>query len=1098
MTRGENVRYSVKNSRGNKEIPKRVHLGFLLLRFLVLSGVIAPFTHAQITLDGTMGPSGPLTGPDYVISDNLGQLKGTNLFHSFGEFNVLTGESATFTGPDVIENVIGRVTGGNESFIDGLIKSEILDADLFLLNHWGFMFGPHATLDLNGSFHVSTGDYLKLSDGGILYVDPAEASVLTVAPPEAFGFLGDNHARISFQESMLSVPAGETLSIVGGDIDIAGGSLGTHGGRINLVSVASAGEVTSHMDIASFEQLGEIDIREEGYVNTSGDPAGTVFIRGGNLTVDYSSIDSSSDGSSDGGNIDIRLKEDLVLANEGRIVADADYDGDASDVTIEAHNISISAGGYIKTRSYSSGDAGEISLTVGTLEINEESSVESSTEGSGDAGNITVTATDMISISGSADNVFRTGISSEAFLCSGDAGDIHVSTPNITLESGVISTESVLASGNSGDVHVEVGSLELTGGALITSGTSGPGKGGAITVNATDSISIADFGSALESTTGSSGNAGSISVCTPALIIKDYGYIEATTFGDGNAGDVFLEVGNLTLKDSGRISTEVSLFKAGRGGNITVSATDSIFISHQSSDSFVSAGISTRTNGSGDGGTISMSTPTLIMNDGTISAGASIISSGRAGDISLNVGSLTLMDGASIDTSTLGVGDGGELNITAETVSLSGYSVNVWGDFIVSGIASITGSEGNGGNIVLDARTLTLTDGSQISAFSSGNGAGGGLNITAVTVSLSGYSVDGERNVYSSGLYNSAESEGHAGSISLDVGSLMVSNGATIGTWSRGAGNGGEIRIVAETVSLSGYGAISEGIFLSSLDSDSFAEGNAGNIILNAGTLTLTDGAQITSSSRGDGDGGEVGITAESVGISGFAVKSDGTIFESGLFSSANGEGSGGSILLQAEDVQLNNKGMISAESTGSGYAGSVSINATDKFLSSDGSVTTEATETDGGNIQISAGYMVHLVDSELTASVGGGPETEGGNITIDPEYVILNGSKIIANAFEGRGGNIRISAGTFLADPESTVDASSALGIDGTVDIRSPIVNVSSIVAPLSRSYVSAVQLLSEPCEARIKGGKYSSFIIKGRGGLPLQPEGILPSPVN
>jgi large exoprotein involved in heme utilization and adhesion len=168
-----------------------------------------------------------------------------------------------------------------------------------------------------------------------------------------------------------------------------------------------------------------------------------------------------------------------------------------------------------------------------------------------------------------------------------------------------------------------------------------------------------------------------------------------------------------------------------------------------------------------------------------------------------------------------------------------------------------------------------------------------------------------------------------------------------------------------------------------------------------------------------------------------------------------------------------------------------------DTYLSRDSSLTTEATQADGGNIDMHVGYMVYLIDSEITATVGGGPETVGGNITIDPEYFVLNGSDIIANAFEGQGGNIRISAGTFMADPESVVSASSALGIDGTVDIRSPIINISGFIGPLPKDFSGAAKLLREPCAARIRGEEYGSFVISGRDGLPVEPHGLLPSPI-
>src|SRR5919198_4344980 len=105
-----------------------------LLSGLVLLQALLAISQAQITLDGSLGPRGPLTGPNYRIGAELGQIRGRNLFHSFGQFNVPTGGSATFTGPNSIANIVGRVTGGEASSGDGTIASTIPHANLFLLN----------------------------------------------------------------------------------------------------------------------------------------------------------------------------------------------------------------------------------------------------------------------------------------------------------------------------------------------------------------------------------------------------------------------------------------------------------------------------------------------------------------------------------------------------------------------------------------------------------------------------------------------------------------------------------------------------------------------------------------------------------------------------------------------------------------------------------------------------------------------------------------------------------------------------------------------------------------------------------------------------
>ena len=118
----------------------------LLLGSVLLQTVLLALSQAQITLDGSLGPRRSLIGPNYQIGDELGQIRGSNLFHSFGEFNVPTGDSATFTGPTMIANILSRVTGGQPSSIDGILRSEIAGANLYLLNPNGVMFGRNAAL----------------------------------------------------------------------------------------------------------------------------------------------------------------------------------------------------------------------------------------------------------------------------------------------------------------------------------------------------------------------------------------------------------------------------------------------------------------------------------------------------------------------------------------------------------------------------------------------------------------------------------------------------------------------------------------------------------------------------------------------------------------------------------------------------------------------------------------------------------------------------------------------------------------------------------------------------------------------------------------
>jgi filamentous hemagglutinin family protein len=136
--------------------------------FILMSLIAIPLCsrigYAEITFDGSLGEAGALPGPNYLIEANRGALQGNNLFHSFEQFNLHFGESATFTGPNQVSNIIGRVTGGSVSSIDGALNSAIPDANLYLLNSNGFIFGPNASLNIDGSFYLSSADYLRFAD----------------------------------------------------------------------------------------------------------------------------------------------------------------------------------------------------------------------------------------------------------------------------------------------------------------------------------------------------------------------------------------------------------------------------------------------------------------------------------------------------------------------------------------------------------------------------------------------------------------------------------------------------------------------------------------------------------------------------------------------------------------------------------------------------------------------------------------------------------------------------------------------------------------------------------------------------------------------
>src|SRR6266704_3421238 len=176
-------------------------------RHLFRPGIVALltlFAHpllGGVVLDGSFGAKGALPGPNFMITANMGKLVNTNLFQSFSQFNLTSPQSATFTGPVNVHNILARVTSGGPSSIDGRISSQIPGANLFFMNPAGVLFGQHAQLDVSGSFAVTTANYLKLVGGGRFNANLGGGDVLTSAPVSAFGFLSSAPAPVSIAGS---------------------------------------------------------------------------------------------------------------------------------------------------------------------------------------------------------------------------------------------------------------------------------------------------------------------------------------------------------------------------------------------------------------------------------------------------------------------------------------------------------------------------------------------------------------------------------------------------------------------------------------------------------------------------------------------------------------------------------------------------------------------------------------------------------------------------------------------------------------------------------------------------------------------------------
>ncbi len=1062
-------------------------------RFLLATAVILPWTaHAGIVTDGTVGQALSLAGPNYAIPASLGTQAGSNLFHSFSTFSIATGESASFSGPNGISNIIARVTGGALSTIDGLLQSTIPQANLYLINPSGIVFGPNASLDIGGSFYASTANYVRLAGGGRFDATNPANDILITAPVSAFGFLGAA-APISISGA-LTVPQGASIGLVAGNIDMTGASLLANGGQIAVAAIASGGEVldtASGFDSSGISRLGivslsgsRLDVGEAANANSG---SGSIYIRGGQISLSAGSSVLSNTVNGTGGSISLTATGE-VQADNSLIQAQTAGSGNAGLISIAAAGLTLTNAGQIDsgTQTGSSGKGGAILVTAtdsvaisGSDAVKGPSGMFAQANASGSGGSIAIqTANLALSQGGSLDvGAFSSGsggtmtlnVTNSISLSSGgtiyldsqgigQGGSITISGPALNLDGGSINATSN-GSGDGGWIRAAIGNITITNNGVIEAKANGSGWGGSIDIKA-DTLSISN-GALISTTSTGSGNGGTINVNASALTV-DGGSINSAVYSSGAGGSIAVTAGNLSLLNGGQINSSSFSVSTGNLGIIQIAATDIISISGTDSNNN-SSGIYGRVKGTGAGGVIDIKAKTLNLDHGGLIT-ASAYSSGIGGAIMIDASNLaSIKNGGKIAANSNGTGDAGLISLKSPEINIDGGIVK-----------SLVNGSGTGGYIIVDAGKLTLLNGGQIDSSSSG-GSSGNLGIITVTapdsVDISG--MDANNNF--SGIFGQTLGSGNGGVIDIKTGNLSIARSGTIDAGAFSSGNGGTLSITAtNSISLSS-GA--------TLYSDTLADGIGGNIILTSPILNL-DGGNIIASSSGLGYGGYIEANVGKLTLTNGAR----------IDASTSGPGWGGDINIAAmNSVSLAGGSTITSQSTGAGFAGSIAIDAGLSFDSSNSSITTGATLADGGNISLIAKNMINLNHSSITATVGTGLGN-GGNIFLDPLFVVMNAGTITANAFGGNGGNINLVANNFLQSANSSITASSKLGVSGTVTLNGQLADLSGSLAALPIAYLDTTGLLRARCAAHM-AEKSSSFVLAGRGGTPLAPDAPMPS---
>lgn len=962
-----------------------VSSGVLFLAFLLFPSV----TTAQITAapDST-GTAVTSSGNQFNINGGQRSKDGANLFHSFQQFGLQDGQIANFISNPSIRNILGRIVGGNASYINGLIQVIGGNSHLFLMNPAGIVFGPNAQLNVPASFFATTATGIGFDNHWFTAVGVNDYATL-IGTPNTLNFgIAQPGAIANFGQ--LRVPAGQNLTLVGGTV-LSVGTLSAPRGQItiasvpgeNLVRLSQAGHLLS-LEIAPSSPLISATLPLTPLTLTQLLTQGSSSATG--VTV-------NSDGS-------IQLTNSDLLVERGDVAIAGPHAGTNPTVAVSAQTAIVSASHNLTLANTQFQTAGDLNLQAGNAVRLRDSEAHALITDAG--GNLTLqgirqidiqarnNVASVLSADGSMTLVSDSPVSGHAFFNAGSdfsmialqgnpgpftsagdttilsggkvtfgnytgaslgvqanggiiAGDITISSsptgtePQLLLTAGnglAPQTEnSTLAPANSSPASIRVGNIEIAGSVFL---------GAADSIQA---ISITSNGGAIVATGGGNITTGQLDTSSVA----------------GNAG-------NITLYSvEGSINTNASPLNAssltGNGGAIFLYGTSAI-----------TAGDLNTSSMNGNAGSV-----TLYAED-SISAGNIDASGVRAGEISL----LSNRGEINMGTSTL-----------KATASSSGgdISLNAYSTVTIGNIAS------SGGSITLISQASGLRAGEIILG---SNEAGGDIRILAFDSITVG-------NIVSNG-----------GNIRLNhVGGLSINsiNARNFDSSSDGR-VGGAIEIeVAEGSIVSGNMISGGGRILVSSEDD-----------FNAGDRTL-------NSSYANGVGGEILVNAAPVTL-GNIISGGGSINlfvlgnlnVSGNIDSSFSQGNGGAINIEGVNVSV--RDLIS----GQNVTGSLSEPFSDITLDLNAS-NIPASQRRGGHIQVN---VEHLTVGNIISD--GSPIFLAGTSSIN-----ATGARIDSRASAGVGGDIEI-----LYNKDITV-AGAILSGGGNISLLSPTGQINTTNSVLS-----------------------------------------------
>lgn len=757
---------------------------------------------ADIIPDWTLEQASTVPSDCRVCIISGGTTRGEYLFHSFKDFSLNRNEVALFGASDDINTIVSRVTGDRSSRIDGAIQA---NTTLFFINPQGIVFGPNASLNIsNGSFLATTADYLEFDTGQGEFQfsanNPEDVPLLTINAPIGLGFGNAPGSIRHHPDSRLSLPANETLTIIGNGIRLNEATIKSESGRIELGSVAANSRVGLEAVIVNSSPAGE--------TNPQNNRTTANAIASG-WTIDYSAVNTFSP-------IDLTNGSQLnVAGNEG----------------------------------------GEIQLQGSQIRIAKESIVRSETTEQGSSGRIRLQASDSIHLNRSGS--VRVLVREEA---RGNGGQLTIAAPRLTIRNGADLSTSVLGRGRGANLRVRVRDRILLQGILKPDGHQEPeptgifaqmaensirGRGGTIDIQ-TNNLMVQD-GAQITASTFSRGSAGSImlrifdtlhmvgaSFSTGDVPSGILSQVEEGFNATGDAGNIQIDTKRLVLLDGAQISSAAR--NSGNGRHVTIQATESILLRGTSPNATAIGGSS---------GIFVSAEPEYIDEQSQ----EPILSTGRSGNLIINTQHLTVEQGAKLAANTFGTDRGGNLTITANQIMIQDGGTVRAGSLVGPPV------EANDNTAIPDRLASSLVEASDNTAIPA-RGQGGRLTINAterITVSGEGQ-IGMLPDLISSTILAEAQGSGNAGDIIINTPLLSVMEGANV-TVSGRKSQAGTLTIDADIITLDGGQLEARTARLGR------AEGAIINLIPSS-ILLLQNESQISAQASNNANGGNINIDA--------------------------------------------------------------------------------------------------------------------------------------------------------------------------------------------------------------------------------------------